>query len=899
MAEAKRGPIDFVALAQALLGAARSFLDEWFPGGRIEGHEWLGPRKSEGGIGDSLKVNLHTGRWAYFGGGDADAGIDLVSLYAWDRGLNNGQAARELMERLGWTRPEQGQSQTPQREKPTAQPRQEKTPRWQCMPGPAPVHAAPPKSFVWRYHDRVRNTWIELEAVRVWEYRRDNERWGYVGRFERVTSQGEIVKETLPLSWCQDREDALGACSWHWKQWTAPRPLYLARGTMQTPRPAVLVVEGEKCADAAHALIGETHDVVCWPGGAKAWQLADWSWIAGRDVVLWPDADMARVRLTRAEREAGVDPASKPLLPLAEQPGQRAMLGIAKHLFAEHGCTVAVVPLPAPGVLPAGWDVADAIAAGQGVDAVRRTVATAVPAGDTSKPEPTPANPQQKRALAGGRSTPPTGSAAGKITRAPTDAPQAEADGGGGGGDGGDGEAPPPAPAGRRGRKGEPWRKLLLGDAGTKDCRENVYLQLVHNPALQGLVGYDEFAHQVLKLRTPPWDSPTGEWTTNDDYYLAYWLAQHEQMVVKGEGTVISGVAMAAFAARFHPVKRYLEGLPAWDGVPRLRHWLHECLGAADTEYTALVGSWVVMSMCRRIQHPGCQNDYMIVLEGLQGKRKSTALRTLAVREEWFADTPVRIGTPDALLTIAGKWVYEIAEMDSFNRAEATAVKSYITSRSDRVREPYARRFADRPRSGVFVGSTNQAEYFKDPTGARRFWPVACDGSIDIAKLEEWREQLFAEALQRLASKDPEEARCWPTRAEEERYLTPEQEQREIQDPWADRLAQWLNSPAKFGDGMQEVCEVESFTSFDLLTKGLAVPMDRIDGGRQMATRVGTVMHRLGWSKRRDSKGARVWRYWRPSAATDAAERRVAQPGGPGDDDHAAHQGEGDGLDEF
>lgn len=450
----------------------------------------------------------------------------------------------------------------------------------------------------------------------------------------------------------------------------------------------------------------------------------------------------------------------------------------------------------------------------------------------------------------------------------------------------GGGDAEPPEPPGPADADSPPqhWRKRLLrtSEGGTKDCRENVYTFLTEHPKLKGLLGYDEFAHRVMKLRCPPWDSEAGEWSTNDDYLLGFWLAQHERLTVKGEATLVASVGMAAYAARFHPVNAYLDGLPAWDGTPRLAHWLTDCLGAEDSDYTHLVGAWFLMGMVQRVRKPGSQMDYMVVLEGLQGKQKSTALRVLAVRNEWFADTPVRVGTPDAVLSIAGKWLYEIAEMDSFNRAETTAVKSYVSSREDRVREPYARRFVDRKRSGVFAGSTNQSEYFKDPTGARRFWPVACDGEIDLAKLAEWRDQLFAEALQRLASADSEERRYWPTRAEEEKYLVPQQERREIVDPWFERLASWLQSPQNYGESGLEVREVESFTSFELLTKCLMVPQDRIDGGRQMATRVGIAMHKLRWEKRRDSGGDRVWRYWRPKpAAQPGGELVVGASGGP------------------
>jgi putative DNA primase/helicase len=415
----------------------------------------------------------------------------------------------------------------------------------------------------------------------------------------------------------------------------------------------------------------------------------------------------------------------------------------------------------------------------------------------------------------------------------------------------------------------KPWRdELIRSNNGFKDCRENVFLCLVRHPLLKGLLGYDDFAHRVMKLWAPPWPSDGGEWTTHDDYQLGFWLAKNLNLIIKGEGTLVAGVAMAAQAGRFHPVLDYLHGLAPWDGVERLRHWLHECLGAEDSDYSSRVGTWFVMGMVQRVRHPGCQMDYMPVLEGPQGKRKSTALRTLVGRDEWFADTPIRLGDKDAILTLAGIWLYEVGELDAFNKAEVTAVKMYVSSRVDRVREPFARRMADRPRSGVFAGSTNQSEYFKDPTGARRFWPVACNGEIDIDKLIAWRDMLYAEALERLAHADPEVRRYYPTREETDKYLVPQQERREIVDPWFERLAQWLDSKANYGESGLEVREVESFTAHELLTKALNVPTDRIDSGRQMATRVGIAMHKLGWAKTRDTDGARLYRYRRPRKAT-------------------------------
>lgn len=405
------------------------------------------------------------------------------------------------------------------------------------------------------------------------------------------------------------------------------------------------------------------------------------------------------------------------------------------------------------------------------------------------------------------------------------------------------------------------WRKKLLvsESGGIKDCRENVYTVLMNHPRVKGLVAFDEFAYQIKKMRQPPWPSPEGEWTVNDDYELGLWLATQLRMVVRSEGVLVAGVAMAANRAKFHPVRDYLNAL-RWDGTPRLSHWLAECLGAEDNNYHGLVGRWYLMGMVNRAINPGCQMDNMIVLEGRQGEGKSSALRILG--GEWFADTPVKVGDPDALLSLAGVWMYEIAELDSFNRADITAVKQYVTSREDRVREPYARRHTTRPRTCVLAGTTNQNEYLKDSTGARRFWPVAV-GEMDLLKLSRWRDQLFAEARHLLEAGE----RYHPTREESRRYLEEQQQDREIQDPWLEEIADWLDDPAQAARSR--------FTTSNLLTECLRVPPDRIDGAKNMATRVGVVMHKLGWKKQRGTTGARVWYYVRPSASA------AAEAGGP------------------
>ena len=46
----------------------------------------------------------------------------------------------------------------------------------------------------------------------------------------------------------------------------------------------------------------------------------------------------------------------------------------------------------------------------------------------------------------------------------------------------------------------------------------------------------------------------------------------------------------------------------------------------------------------------------MLILEGPQGRLKST-LETL--REPWYTDELAELGTKDAALQLAGKWIFE------------------------------------------------------------------------------------------------------------------------------------------------------------------------------------------------------------------------------------------------
>jgi predicted P-loop ATPase len=136
----------------------------------------------------------------------------------------------------------------------------------------------------------------------------------------------------------------------------------------------------------------------------------------------------------------------------------------------------------------------------------------------------------------------------------------------------------------------------------------------------------------------------------------------------------------------FHPVRAYLKGL-RWDGVKRVDRWLTTYLGAAETEYSRAVGSRWLISAVARIFRPGSKADCCLILEGTQGIRKSTALRTLA--GEYFTDELADLGSKDAAMQTRGAWIIELSELDSLSHSEVSRIKAFMSRTTDRFRLPY------------------------------------------------------------------------------------------------------------------------------------------------------------------------------------------------------------------
>jgi predicted P-loop ATPase len=319
-----------------------------------------------------------------------------------------------------------------------------------------------------------------------------------------------------------------------------------------------------------------------------------------------------------------------------------------------------------------------------------------------------------------------------------------------------------------------------------------------------------------------------------------------------------------AISNAFHPVRDYLRGL-VWDEVPRLGIWMGSYLGAELNGYNAHIGRMFLTSMVARIIDPGCQADHMVVLEGPQGILKSSACRALGGR--WFSDhlPDISLHAKDASQHLRGKWLIEVSEMHALNRAEATQLKSFISRTVEKYRPAYGHAEVEEPRQCVFAGTTNQDQYLRDPTGGRRFWPVrtGVSGRIEIELLAEYRDQLFAEAMDNYAKGE----NWWPDAAFENEMIKPQQQERYAGDVWEDEIAKFcrkivvgarhLSDPAKKDQAMR--------TTIAEIAKGCLGFIDK-ELRQEHVLRIASILRDLGWSVHRTER----IRYWKPS--TEAVE---------------------------
>ena len=284
-----------------------------------------------------------------------------------------------------------------------------------------------------------------------------------------------------------------------------------------------------------------------------------------------------------------------------------------------------------------------------------------------------------------------------------------------------------------------------------KNSLNNALLILQHDPMMKSIV-FNQMADNLEIKGDVPWKRQGKFWRDADDAQLEAFMSNNYTEFSKTR--ILTAITKVADDRAYHPVREYLDGLPAWDGVHRVDTLLVDYLGAEDNEYVRQVTRKTLCAAITRVQHPGCKFDTVLVLCGPQGIGKSTLIAKLG--GEWFSDSLNLADTRDktAAEKLQGYWIIEIGEMAGIGSAGVKTLRGFITTQDDRYRASYGRRVSSHPRQCILIGTTNSEEgYLNDVEGGRRFWPVntPCIGKRKVWDItREEAGQIWAEAKRRV-----------------------------------------------------------------------------------------------------------------------------------------------------
>ena len=579
---------------------------------------------------------------------------------------------------------------------------------------------------------------------------------GILGYVLRVDLDGGR-KITPTILWC--RNEKTGQEGWcHKPMKDSGRPMYRLDALTANPDAQVLVFMGERKTDMAAALMPR-QVCVSFAGGDRAAGKTDWTPLAGRDVIVWPDND---------------------------ESGERAAQEICEAASVAGARTVRLIARPGD-EKPKGWDVGDAIAGGWTREDVLRVCKARVAPWIAPEPPPEPPAPKPPEPRPEVRQTSQERPAP-DPKRKPRPAPEPEPDT--------NVVRLPSAKLNPSQRPSQDWRSgfVMNNDGVVKPkVMANFINQLQRHPLMEGVLAKNLFSNENWIFKQPPWDdseefSPR-KITDTDEIRATTWL-EHAGMSPKPADT---GKAMmvAAEASAFDPVRDYFEALD-WDGTPRIEMWLNRYMGVTPTNgcaERAFGMRWLISCVARNLTRKpdGEKVDTMLIFEGAQGKRKSSALAKLATLNgtRYFTDSVRDINSKDTAMVMQNAIIAEVAELDALERSAVEGVKAWLSQQTDDYRPPYGRHPIKVPRRSILAGTVNPAGkgYLRDPTGARRFWPVYVSGEVDLDGIERDRDQLWAEAVALYR----QGAQWWLTEAEEE-VARVEQEKRYARDPWADKI---------------------------------------------------------------------------------------------------------------
>ncbi len=288
----------------------------------------------------------------------------------------------------------------------------------------------------------------------------------------------------------------------------------------------------------------------------------------------------------------------------------------------------------------------------------------------------------------------------------------------------------------------------------------NARLILTHDLRLRGAFRHNLFSNKISVTRDVPWHAHFRDRSLDSSDHPELRCYLEEMYGFRNDGITKDALVSVSRRFAYHPIKDYLESLK-WDGIKRVENMLVEHFAAPDNLFTRAAIRKTLCAAVARVYEPGIKFDYMLVLSGGQAAGKSTFASRLCYKNvEWFTDNFGYSAKDNKMAeAIRGKWIVEMSEMTGWRKAEVSEMKQFISRQVDEYRGAYKEESDYLPRQCVFIASTNEDEFLYDPTGDRRYWPIAVDKK-NIKRFawtipDEEIDQIWAEAKQLYDAGEP------------------------------------------------------------------------------------------------------------------------------------------------
>ncbi|CEQ03479.1 virulence-associated protein e [[Clostridium] sordellii] len=285
-----------------------------------------------------------------------------------------------------------------------------------------------------------------------------------------------------------------------------------------------------------------------------------------------------------------------------------------------------------------------------------------------------------------------------------------------------------------------------------KASNKNIVTILENDINLKGKIAYNLFSNRTMVKGDLPWRSVSDKvrgdiWQDSDDANLRVYIDITYGIVAPYK--INDGLAIIEKKNKYHPIIDYLNS-NTWDKVSRVDTLMIDYLGAEDCEYTRSITRKMLVAAVSRVFNPGIKFDYMLVLVGRQGIGKSYIINLLG--RAWYSDSLNTVYGKEAYEQLQNAWIIEMAELSATKKADAEAIKHFISKTEDSYRQAYGKRVDTFKRQCVFFGTTNENEFLKDRTGNRRYWPLMVGVNKPLKNLfkdlnKNEINQIWAEAL--------------------------------------------------------------------------------------------------------------------------------------------------------